>query len=258
MKFPTGGTVRECICIESVKLRYRQYSLEERRVGESVSAAVRLKKFRRFFASFRLEAPMKGMLQMATAKGNTQKITVMAMLVALSVVLVYFVHFPIFPAAPFLEYDPADIPILIGAFALGPVTGLILTVVACAIQAATVSVQSGVYGFLMHVIATSALVVVASVIYRVRHTRAGAVLGLVCGTAAMGAVMLVANHFITPYFMGVPTATVDAMLLPVILPFNLIKAGVNSVITFLVYKPISRVVFGEKHEATKNQTKAQE
>ena len=44
----------------------------------------------------------------------------MAMLVALAVVLVMLIHFPIFPAVAFLEYDPADIPILIGAFAFGP------------------------------------------------------------------------------------------------------------------------------------------
>ena len=58
--------------------------------------------------------------------------------------------------------------------------------------------------------------------------------------------MMVANHFITPLFMGVPTEMVDAMLLPVILPFNLIKAGVNSAITFVVYKTVSRhLVHGE-------------
>jgi riboflavin transporter FmnP len=39
--------------------------------------------------------------------------------------------------------------------------------------------------------------------------------------------------------MGVPTAMVDGMLLSVFLPFNLLKAGINSIITFLVYKPIS-------------------
>ena len=63
--------------------------------------------------------------------------------------------------------------------------------------------------------------------------------------------MVIANHFITPLFMGVPVEMVDAMLLPVILPFNLIKAGVNSLITFLVYKTISRHVIhrGEKKEA---------
>ena len=56
---------------------------------------------------------------------------------------------------------------------------------------------------------------------------------------AMVAGMLVANHFITPVFMGVPTEMVDGMLLTVFLPFNLIKAGINALVTFLIYKPIS-------------------
>ncbi len=58
--------------------------------------------------------------------------------------------------------------------------------------------------------------------------------------------MMVANHFITPAFMGAPVEVVDAMLLPVILPFNLIKAGINSLVTFLIYKTISRhIIHGE-------------
>ena len=66
---------------------------------------------------------------MAMKSEKIRKLVTMAMLAALSIVLVYVVHFPIFPAAPFLEYDPADIPILIGTFAYGPVAGIILTVV---------------------------------------------------------------------------------------------------------------------------------
>lgn len=177
---------------------------------------------------------------------KTRKLTVMAMLVAISVVLVYLIHFPLFPAASFLEYDPADIPILIGAFAYGPLAGILLTVVAAVIQGVTVSAGSGVYGIIMHIIATSVLVLVAAGIYKVRHTKVGAVIGLIFGTAAMGVVMMIANHFITPAFMGVPVAVVDAMLVPVILPFNLLKAGINSVVTFLVYKVVSRhLVHGE-------------
>ena len=163
----------------------------------------------------------------------------MAMLVAVSVILVSLVHFPLFPTAAFLEYDPADIPILIGAFAFGPLAGLILTIVASAIQALTVSAQSGLYGFLMHVISTSILCITAGAIYRCNHTRIGAAIALVCGTLAMGFGMMIANHFITPIFMGVPTAVVDSMLLSVFLPFNLLKAGINSVITFAVYKTVS-------------------
>ena len=170
---------------------------------------------------------------------NIRKLTVMAMLVAVSVILVSLIHFPLFPAATFLEYDPADIPILIGAFTYGPLAGLLLTIAASAIQALTVSAQSGLYGFLMHVISTSILCVTASVIYRFNHTRKGAAIALVCGTLAMGLGMMIANHFITPIFMSVPTAVVDSMLLPVFLPFNLLKAGINSVITFMVYKIVS-------------------
>jgi riboflavin transporter FmnP len=171
----------------------------------------------------------------------------MALFIAISVVLVWLVHIPIFPAAPYLEYAPADIPILIGAFAFGPVAGIAITVVACAVQALTVSAQSGPYGFIMHLIATGTLVTVSSVIYRVRHTRAGAVIGLSAGTLAMAIVMMIANHFITPLFLGIPASAVDPTLLPVVLPFNLIKAGVNSIITFFIYKAISRyIIHGQK------------
>ncbi len=188
----------------------------------------------------------------------TKKLAVMAMLVALSVVMVFLVHFPIFPAVSFLEYDPADIPILIGAFAYGPLAGIILTIIASVIQGFTVSAGAGLYGVLMHIIATSVLVLIASGIYRVKHTRVGAVIGLVCGTLAMGGVMVVANHFITPYFMGVPVEVVDSLLLPFILPFNLIKAGINSLITFLVYKTVSRhIVSGVIKESEKKENPLQ-
>ena len=186
-------------------------------------------------------------------KFTTKNLVIMALFVALSVVLVYFVHFPIFPSASYLEYDPADIPILIGAFAFGPLPGIILTVIAAGIQALTVSAHSGVYGFIMHVLATSTLVVLASAIYRVKHTRLGAVIGLVSGTVAMSVVMVIANHFVTPLFLGVPASAVDPILLPIILPFNLIKAGINSAVTFVVYKAVSRyIVHGESFGAKKD------
>ena len=71
-----------------------------------------------------------------------RKLVVMALLVAVSVVLIYAIHFPLIPAASFLEYDPADIPILIGALAYGPAAGVMLTVVASVIQGLTVSASS--------------------------------------------------------------------------------------------------------------------
>ncbi len=83
--------------------------------------------------------------------------------------------------------------------------GILLTVVASVIQGFTVSAGSGAYGIIMHIIATSVLVVVSGGIYLVRRTKGGAIVGLILGTIAMGLVMMVANHFITPAFMGVPT-----------------------------------------------------
>lgn len=169
---------------------------------------------------------------------KTVRLAKMGMLVAISIVLVYFVHFPIFPAVPFLEYDPADIPILMGTFAFGPAAGVLLTVVTSIIQGVTVSAQSGLYGILMHIIATSVLVLVAGIIYKKNKTRKGAVIGLVSGLIAMTIVMIGANLIITPIFMGVPRKLVWD-LMPFIAGFNAIKAGINGIITFALYKSIS-------------------
>ena len=173
-----------------------------------------------------------------TGREKTVRLAKMGMLVAISVVLVYFIHFPIFPAVAFLDYDPADRPILIGTFAYGPVAGVLLTIVTSVVQGVTVSAASGAYGIIMHIIATSVLVMVAGVIYKFNKTRKGAVIALICGTAAMAVVMIGANLIITPLFMGVPRSMVWD-LMPFIVGFNAIKAGINSIVTFFLYKRIS-------------------
>ena len=171
-------------------------------------------------------------------QSKTTKLAKMAMLVAISIVLVAIIRFPIFPAVAFLEYDPADIPILIGTFAFGPLAGILLTVVTSVLQGLTVSSASGAYGIIMHIIATCTLVIVAGLIYNKEKTKKHAVIGLICGTLAMAVVMACANMVITPLFMGVPASVVWS-LMPFIVGFNLIKAGINSLVTFLLYKRIS-------------------
>ena len=173
-----------------------------------------------------------------TSREKTVRLAKMGMLVAISIVLVYFLHVPIFPAVPCLEYDPADISILIGTFAFGPLAGILLTVVTSVIQGVTVSAASGLYGIIMHVISTSVLILVSGLIYKYNKTRKGAVIALLCGVAAMTLVMIGANMIITPLFMGVPRNIVWS-LMPFIAGFNAIKAGINSVVTFLLYKRIS-------------------
>ena len=102
----------------------------------------------------------------------------------------------------------------------------------------TVSAASGLYGIIMHIISTSTLVIVAGVIYQKHKTRKTALIGLVCGVLAMTIVMIGANMIITPLFMGVPRNVVW-QLMPFIAGFNAIKAGINGIVTFLLYKRIS-------------------
>ena len=134
-----------------------------------------------------------GTVKMVMSKKKTVKMVKMGVMVAISVAMVYLVHFPIFPAVPFLEYDPADISILIGTFAFGPEAGLVLTVVTAVVQGLTVSAGSGLYGILMHMIATGVLVLVSGMIYNRKKTKATAVFGLTAGMAAMAVVMVGAN-----------------------------------------------------------------
>lgn len=170
---------------------------------------------------------------------RTQNLAKLGVLAGISVVLVALIHFPIIAAAPYLEYDPADIPILIGTFALGPAAGLLLTVVASTIQGLTVSAASGGYGILMHIIATGTYVTVAGNIYRRHKTRKMAAIALLSGSIAMTLIMIPANLLITPIFLGVSQDVVKSLLIPAIIPFNVVKAGINSILTFLLYKRIS-------------------
>ncbi len=172
---------------------------------------------------------------------KAEQLVQMSILAALSIVLVYLIRFPIFPSAPFLEYDMADVPILIGTFLYGPVSGLLLTVAVSVIQGLTVSAQSGWIGIVMHIIATGALVLVAGSIYNYKRTRTGAVVALACGTIAMTLTMIPLNLFFTVRFLNVSRDVVMAMM-PTIIFFNLIKAGANSIITFLVYKSVGRIL----------------
>lgn len=183
-------------------------------------------------------AKNKTCVEASGAQKNTVKLAKMAMLVAISLLLVN-IHFPIFAPVAFLEYDPADIPILIGTFAFGPAAGILITVVTAVLQGLTVSAASGLYGILMHIIATGTYVLVAGFIYKLHKEKKGAVWAVVIGTLAMAAVMVPANYFITPFFMGVPASAITA-LLPFIIVFNLIKAGVNGAITFILYKRVSK------------------
>lgn len=174
-------------------------------------------------------------------KLTTKKMVILGVLSALSVVLVALIHFPIFPAVPFLEYDPADIPILIATLSFGPFAGFFVTIIVSLAQGLTVSAGSGLYGIIMHIIATGTFSLVSGVIYKKNKTKAGGITALTVGALAMAAVMVGANMVITPIFTGWPPAAVWE-LMPYIAGFNFIKAGINALGTMIIYKRISKVL----------------
>ncbi|HHV19790.1 MAG TPA: ECF transporter S component [Thermoanaerobacterales bacterium] len=173
-------------------------------------------------------------------RNEVNKISRLAVLSALSILLMFLIRFPLIPAAPFLEYEPGDVPALIAAFLFGPGAGVIVTLVVSLVQALTVSAGSGWIGAIMHFVATGTMVVVAGYIYKRVHTFKGAVIALIAGSISMTLVMIPLNLFFTTKFMNVPVEAVKAMLIPVIIPFNLLKASLNSVLTVFVYKPVAK------------------
>ena len=170
---------------------------------------------------------------------TARKIAKLAILTALSVLFVY-VSFPILPAVPYLRYDAADIPILIGTFLYGPWVGVFLTVIASVLQGLTVAAGEGWVGIVMHILATSTLVLSAGILYRVFHTKRGAIGALCVGTLAMTAIMIPLNYIFTPLLYGSPVEAITAVL-PWIILFNLIKAAINSVVTFALYKVVGKL-----------------
>ena len=175
----------------------------------------------------------------------------MGLLAALSIILVYLIHFPIFPAAQHLEFDIANVPILIGTFMFGPWHGLILTAAVSLLQWLLISPQSGWVGAVMHLFATGAFAIVAGLIYQRRHTIKGAVIALLCGSLAMIIAMIPMNIFISPFFvmlmMGYESYSeaqsfyVDNFLL-ISFAFNIVKALGNALLTFLLYKSAGKAL----------------
>lgn len=165
----------------------------------------------------------------------------LGMLTALSIILVYAIHFPIFPTAAFLEYDMADVPILIGTFLYGPWWGLGLTAVVSILQWLLVSPQSLWVGAVMHFLATGSYVVAAGLIYSHNKTRTAVLFGMALGALLQTLMMIPMNLIFTVHFFGVPREAVIALLPTAIIPFNAIKTIANSILTFLLYKRVSKL-----------------
>ena len=171
----------------------------------------------------------------ARTKMNTKTVVSLAMLTGIAYVVMLVSK--LMPGVMFLDFDFKDVVICIGGFTFGPLAAALISTAVALIEMVTIS-HTGLWGFLMNVLATCAFCCTASVVYQKLHTKKGAVIGLFGGIAALVVIMLLWNWLITPIYMGLPRADVVAMLPTLFLPFNLAKGGMNMAATLLLYKPV--------------------
>lgn len=164
-----------------------------------------------------------------------RRLTVMAILTALSFVAVALVRIPV---VLFLSYEPKDVLLTIGAFLFGPIAGACMAVAVALVELVIIS-TTGAIGMVMNILSSCLFVCTAAAIYHRRRTLSGAIIGLIVGAVTMTCGMVLWNYLITPLYMAVPRETVADMLLTVFVPFNLLKGAINASLTMLLYKSVS-------------------
>lgn len=172
---------------------------------------------------------------------RAKKITLIAAVAAMAIVLTAIIRFPI-TSLPFLKYDPKDVILTTAGFIFGPLVAILAAVIEVVVEMVTFS-ESGPWGAVMNIIATLSFSGIAAAIYHRKRTTKGAVLSLVCAVLSLTVVMALWNLVVTPIYTGFPRAEV-IKLMPVIIPFNLIKGGVNAALIILLYKPIKSALAG--------------
>ena len=180
---------------------------------------------------------------MKNSTQNLRRLTIMAMFTALAFASVALIRIPVML---WLNYDPKDVFLTIGAFLLGPIEGVIMTVVVALLELVTIS-STGIIGFAMNVFSSCLFVCTASLIYHRKRTLLGALIGLVCAALLATGGMLLWNYLITPLYMENTTRQqVAEMLVPLFLPYNLLKTALNGTLTMLLYKSVASALRAAK------------
>ena len=194
----------------------------------------------------------------STKMTNTRKLVVTAMLSSLATVLM-LVEIPLpFIAPPFYELDFSEIPVLIGAFSLGPMAGVAIEAIKILINLIINGTTTGGVGEAANFLIGCSLVVPAALIYKHKKTKSGAILSMVVGTVAMAVLGVFINAYvmIPIYSAFMPLEQIIQMgkdIVPFIkdtltfcifcvAPFNIIKGVLVSIVTTFIYKPLSRVI----------------
>ncbi|WP_295151782.1 ECF transporter S component [uncultured Ruminococcus sp.] len=170
-------------------------------------------------------------------KFNVKKMTILAMFAALGYLCLFVFRFKV----SFLTLEFKDVFITMAGFVFGPLAAAGVALVESLLEMVTLS-DTGFWGALMNFAGSATFAVTASLIYKYNKSFKGAVMGLAAAVFAMTAVMIVMNLLITPIYAHCDTKTVVGMIVPLLLPFNLIKSVLNAAITFMLYKPLSQAL----------------
>ena len=179
-----------------------------------------------------------------TNRWSTKQLVTMALMCALGALFMY-VQLPILPSAPFLTYDPSLVP------APGPyanphtIAGTAVAAMAIVIHALT---TGDWVGALMNLVATLGYILPAAIVYQKMRTYKGAVIGLTLGVIAATVLSMVANLTIGVWFWYGSVDVILPLMIPAVLPFNLIKTVLNSVLTLAVYKAVSNPITPKKDQ----------
>lgn len=194
---------------------------------------------------------------------NVRVIVQIGMLAAIAVILMLF-EVPLPFAPSFYKIDLSEVPVLIGAFTMGPVAGALIELVKVLLNLLINGTQTAGVGELGNFIVGCAFVVPAAIIYKKMHSRKGALIGMIAGTIFLA----VSGCFVNAYLLlpayaaafhmpiealvGMGTAINPAItnlfgfVVFAVAPFNIVKGCVVSIVVLLIYKKISPLLRVQK------------
>ena len=194
-------------------------------------------------------------------RSNLRTMVQVGMLGAVSVVLMMF-EIPLWFAPPFYKIDLSEIPVLIGTFAMGPTAGIFIELIKIVLHLLFKGTSTAGVGDFANFLIGCSMIVPAGIIYKVKKTRGGAVVGMITVTLFMAFVGCFLNAFVLlPAYGKAFGMSVDALIamgtavnpsinslftfvVLAVAPFNLLKGLIVGVITFLLYKHVSPILKG--------------
>ena len=181
---------------------------------------------------------------MKTKTLNTNRFIKLSLLSAIAVILMY-IDFPVIPIFPWLKIDLSDVPALMGAFAFGPLAGVIIELMKNLLILIVKGTGTGFVGELANFLVGVALVWPAALVYKKNKTKKTAILGMELGVLCIEVVGILANVYLLlpAYGMAMSKAELMQYVTVGLIPFNGIKSILVCGITYALYKKVSVSIF---------------